>query len=249
MRGAHKERVLSRFHRVTSALRSKAPVLFVLGIVLLCIPVAAISTSSPSGAVRSIVLVECQVEEKPLLLFLLQPPKTKTNVPFSQFSPINPKPHFTTHSGTGFAVNGRIYTCEHVIHGGKNIFVTLRNGSKQPARLIRFDSRTDLAELKVEHPPVSLFMRRSAPGFFEKVWQIGNPGDMRFVTTNGWFLSFDGESNIFVIDTYFGNSGSPLLDRSGYVIGMTHAIIRGTPFTYGGTLQDLDNFIHPARAR
>jgi S1-C subfamily serine protease len=247
MRGT--PQVVSFKHRIGSALRARAPILLILGIVLLCVLVAVISTSSPSGAVRSIVLVECQVEEKPLLLILLPPAKSKTNVPYSQLSTLKPKPRLTTHSGTGFAVNGRIYTCEHVIHGGKNITVTLISGRKQPATLIRFDSRTDLAELKIEHPPVSLLMRRSAPGFFEKVWQIGNPGDLRFVTTHGWFLSFDGESNVFVIDTYFGNSGSPLLDHNGYVMGMTHAIIRGTRFTYGGTLQDLNNFIHPARAR
>jgi hypothetical protein len=89
MRGA--PQVVSFKHRIGSALRAKAPLLFILGIVLLCILVAVISTSSPSGAVRSIVLVECQVEEKPLLFILLPPAKSKTNVPYSQLSTLKPQ--------------------------------------------------------------------------------------------------------------------------------------------------------------
>jgi len=153
------------------------------------------------------------------------------------------------HFGTGFPINGRIYTCEHVIHEAKNLEVILKSGQHQKARLIRSDKATDLAELAIAHPPKSFQLRSTVPHWFERVWQIGNPGQMRWVIVNGFFLGFDGAQNCFVIDTFFGNSGSPLLDSRGAVIGMTHAMVPGTRFTSGGTLQDLRNFIYPDRPR
>jgi len=81
------------------------------------------------------------------------------------------------------------------------------------------------------------------------VFQIGNPGDMRWLLVRGNFITFDTFENRFLLDTWFGNSGSPIIDRRGYVLGMTHNIIRGTRFTGGGTLQELQNFINPTTPR
>lgn len=188
---------------------------------------AADSQAQPDQAGQSVVLIESESTEEPLPGLIIT----------------------VVHSGTGFAVEGSIYTCEHVIHGAKKITVTLRTGNKQPAKLIRFDVLTDLAELEIARPPISLRLRTTAPHWFEAVFQIGNPGPIRFAMTAGRFLSFDGVANIFLLDTFFGNSGSPIMDRHGAVIGMTHAIILGTRFTMGGTLQELTNFVHPLTPR
>jgi S1-C subfamily serine protease len=185
--------------------------------------------SPPSWAEKSIVVISAEIDQ-PILTF-----------------PFLPEP--VTHSGTGFALAGHIYTCAHVIRGSKKITVTLRTGKKQEATLLRVDLPADLAELEIADMPPCLFLRAAAPHFFEKVWEIGNPGDLRFVTTTGYFLTFDGSENRFLIDTWFGNSGSPLMDTAGRVIGMAHNIIKGTRFTGGGTLQELQNFIHPERPR
>src|SRR5439155_17099340 len=137
--------------------------------------------------------------------------------------------------GTGFALNGKIYTCDHVVHSAKKITVIFSNGKQQPAKLLREDADTDLAELQIPHPPRSLVLRRNPPHFFESVSEIGNPSDLQFVTTTGYFLTFSGvkHANIFVLDTWFGNSGSPIFDSYGQVIGMCHAIMLGTRFTLG----------------
>ena len=98
-------------------------------------------------------------------------------------------------------------------------------------------------------PRPTLTLRTSPPHFFEKVWEIGNPAEMRFVTTTGYFLTFNGKENIFLIDSWFGNSGSPIMDNSGQVVGMAHDLIPGTRYCGGGTLQELQNFVHPERPR
>ncbi len=151
--------------------------------------------------------------------------------------------------GTGFAMNNRIYTCEHVIHGAKQIYVTLRDGRFQWARVLRSDEDCDLAELEIGDMPPCLCLRSYSPRFLERVWEIGNPANLRWITTTGYFASFDRQENRFVIDTFFGNSGSPIMDDRGRVIGMAHNIILGTRYTGGGTLQELQNFIDPERSR
>lgn len=164
-----------------------------------------------------------------------------------------PKIH-VIHKGTGFAVNGRIYTCEHVIHGSTEISVTLNCSRRapgaceaQPAKLIRSNEKIDLAELKIEHPPHSLTLRSYPPRWLESVWQIGNPGPLAFVITAGRFAATDGKMNFFILDTFFGNSGSPIMDSKGQVIGMTHLLVEGTRFTGGGTLAELRAFIYPGQ--
>ncbi len=153
------------------------------------------------------------------------------------------------HAGTGFALSGRIYTCAHVVEGAKTVYVTLRDGRYQWARVLRTDKGSDLAELQVGDMPPDLVLRSYPPVFPERVWEIGNPVGLRFVTTTGYFLTFDGLENRFLIDTWFGNSGSPIMDNRGQVVGMAHDIIRGTRFTGGGTLQDLQNFTNPSTPR
>src|SRR5439155_16428637 len=111
-------------------------------------------------------------------------------------------PELVAH-GSGFALNGKIYTCDHVVTGATKITVVFSNGEKEPATLLREDKETDLAELQIAHPPRSLVLRTQPPRFFEKVWEIGNPSDLRFVTTNGYFLTFTGRANCFIIDTWF----------------------------------------------
>lgn len=147
--------------------------------------------------------------------------------------------------GTGFAVNGRIYTCEHVIHEVSGIEVRLKNGKKEIAKLTKSDEKTDLAELKIANMPPSLQIRDQVPQPMEPVTEIGNPFDIGWITTSGHFLSFNGGHNIFLIDTNPGNSGSPILDRYSRVIGMTHSIISGSRFTDGGRLSELRHFIYP----
>ncbi len=150
-----------------------------------------------------------------------------------------------SHEGTGFAVNGRIYTCEHVVHNATAISVTLRNGKIEKAKVTKSDDKIDLAELEIENMPPCLSLRSYAPRGFESVSQIGNPAGMRFIRVYGHFVTFNGWLNMFLIDTIPGNSGSPILDSNNQVIGMTHAIIEGSRFTCGGTLAGLRHFIYP----
>lgn len=208
-------------------------------------------TINEQKATRSVVSIEAKVKKKMTIfdLFFLSNPKTKGKD--SKDIPKSLPDIIVTNGGTGFSIeHGRILTCYHVVKDAVSVTVTTNNVT-QEAKIVRVSKETDLAELSVQNPPPSLRLGSRVPSVGDKLWQIGNPGPLAFVVTTGLFLTFDYENNnnTAILDTYFGNSGSPVMNRRGEVIGMTHTIIQGTRFTGIGTLQELTNFLHPSTPR
>ena len=145
--------------------------------------------------------------------------------------------------GTGFVISsdGYIVTNNHVVEQAKNIRVTLTNGTEVAAVLKGTDPSTDLAVLKIdEHGLRSLQFGDSKlikPG--QIAIAIGNPMGLQFTVTAG-VVSALGRSlragNGRLIDDIIqtdaalnpGNSGGPLLNSAGKVIGVNTAIINGS---------------------
>ena len=139
--------------------------------------------------------------------------------------------------GSGFIItpDGYILTNHHVIDNASKIEVQLENDKKYPARLIGSDKETDLALLKIDgHDLPTLTLGdsdRARVG--EWVLAIGNPlifshtvtvgvlsaKGRKLDTGLGSFLQTDAAIN-------FGNSGGPLINGRGEVIGINDAIIR-----------------------
>ena len=140
--------------------------------------------------------------------------------------------------GSGFVVDpsGFIVTNNHVIEGADDIEVNFADGSKLKATLVGADTKTDLAVLKVE-PPAPL---KAVPfGDSEKmrigdwVMAIGNPFGLGGTVTVG-IISARGRDiqsgpydNFIQTDAAInrGNSGGPLFNMQGEVIGINTAII------------------------
>jgi S1-C subfamily serine protease len=142
-------------------------------------------------------------------------------------------------SGSGFAFtpDGLILTNSHVIHGASRIRIEATQGSAADAELIGEDSHTDTALIRarVELAPLSLGSSRNL-----RVGQlaiaIGNPFGFECSVTAG-VVSALGRSlrtgtgrlvdNVIQTDAALnpGNSGGPLCDSAGRVIGMNTAII------------------------
>jgi putative serine protease PepD len=139
-------------------------------------------------------------------------------------------------TGTGFAIaGGRIVTNEHVVSGAELVAVRLK-GKRVRARVVGSDPSTDLAILRLPRERVnqgaSLELGRSAdvrPG--ETALAIGNPYGLTRTLTAGVVSAVgrsieapDGSRIRDVIQTDAavnpGNSGGPLLDRQGRVIGV-----------------------------
>ncbi|MGH2442803.1 MAG: S1C family serine protease [Chloroflexota bacterium] len=152
-----------------------------------------------------------------------------------------------TAEGSGFIINksGDIVTNNHVVDQESSLQVVFADGSKAPAQLIRGDKLSDIALIKVSVPVHALVHWGTSnsllPG--EPVLAIGSAlGQFRNTVTSG-IVSALGRTitepsgtvlqNMVQTDAAInqGNSGGPLLNERGQVIGVNTAITRGAQST------------------
>jgi len=134
--------------------------------------------------------------------------------------------------GTGFAINasGDIITNFHVINGADSVYVQNSNGESFKAATIYTNSDYDLAVLHITDTSfkhlsaVPYAFRKSKADLGEDVFTLGYPKDS-VVIGKGYLSSFTGYDNDSLayqvsIPVNPGNSGGPLLDSYGNVIGI-----------------------------
>jgi serine protease Do len=149
--------------------------------------------------------------------------------------------------GSGFIVDsgGFIVTNKHVVDGASEIRVTLSDGTNLDARLAGKSQQTDIALLAV-HPrrplPAVKFADSDKIRVGEDVIAIGNPLGFANSVSAGIVSALNRDIMESAFDDYIqtdaainhGNSGGPLFDRRGKVIGMNSVIF--APGDYGGSI-------------
>jgi putative serine protease PepD len=143
--------------------------------------------------------------------------------------------------GSGFVydADGHIITNEHVVDGANSVSVRFWNGKTFTASVVGTDASTDLAVLKVDAPVSQLFPLAlgdsSALVVGDQVVAIGSPFGLEGTVTSGIVSALHREMtspNHFAIDNSIqtdaainhGNSGGPLLNAQGKVVGVTSQI-------------------------
>ena len=151
-------------------------------------------------------------------------------------------------SGSGFVMDkrGHIMTNNHVIEGAEELAVTFLNGESYPCAIVGQDRRTDIAVIRITQPS------RDGQAFPSLVlgdsdeirvgdWAIavGNPfGEQLAGTVTVGVISAKGRSDLSIMGAEidlqdfiqtdasinFGNSGGPLVNIRGEVIGMNSAL-------------------------
>jgi putative serine protease PepD len=147
--------------------------------------------------------------------------------------------------GSGFVIDtrGDIVTNDHVVAGGSGIRVGFSSGASYPAKVVGTDAASDLAVLRVGAPASKLhpvaFDDSANVQVGEPVYAIGNPFGLDRTMTAGIVSATgrdiqapDGLTIPDAIQTdaaiNHGNSGGPLLDAQGHVVGITSQIQGGT---------------------
>ncbi len=160
----------------------------------------------------------------------------------------SPDSHGTEHGGLGSGVviddQGDILTALHVVDDASEITVTFADGTESPAQVKNKEPKNDIAVLQAERLPAQVIPAvLGNPGAMrigDEAYAVGNPFGLYGSMTAGVISGFDrsftpqggGEKieGLIQIDAAVnpGNSGGPLLNRGGQVIGIVTGLVNPT---------------------
>ncbi len=156
--------------------------------------------------------------------------------------------------GSGFLISadGYIVTNEHVVHNAVEVVVTMTDGTRHQAEIVGTDRVTDVALLKIEGKQFPYIQMGNSDDLLVGEWSIalGNPFGLfelsnEPIVTVGvisaihqdWGRTEDGRLYLDMIQTSaainHGNSGGPLVNVLGEVIGVNTFIYTGSQYNEG----------------
>ena len=144
----------------------------------------------------------------------------------------------TTALGSGFIINkdGTVVTNNHVIQGAEDIYVSVNGEKEYEAEIIGADPLSDIAVLKIKSEDVFYpvkFGDSDTARVGDWVIAIGNPFGLGGTVTSGIISARNRSIGLSRYEDYIqtdasinsGNSGGPLFDMNGDVIGINTAIL------------------------
>jgi S1-C subfamily serine protease len=201
-------------------------------------PPAAVATTAPT---RALTPEQIYKQAAPGVVVITD---TQTqNVPATPFAPSQSQQ--VQALGSGFVIDkqGDIVTNDHVVQGATAIRIGFSDGASSPAAIVGTDPSTDTAVVRVKAPASALHpLEFGDSGTIEvgdPVYAIGNPFGLDRTMTAGIVSAVARDieapngltiANAIQTDAPInhGNSGGPLLDRFGRVVGVNAQIEGGT---------------------
>ena len=148
--------------------------------------------------------------------------------------------------GSGFVIknNGTVITNNHVIQGAEGIFVRFTDGKEYEAKLIGTDPVSDIAVLKIQSNETFKALKladSSKAKVGDWVVAIGNPFGLGGTVTSGIISAINRDINMGRYDNFIqtdasinqGNSGGPLFNMNGDVLGINTAIFSNSGGSVG----------------
>lgn len=154
--------------------------------------------------------------------------KVSKNIKSKNYAPAN-------FEGTGFALNNKGYfiTSWHMVKNADSVFVTNNIIDRQSARLVYSEPSLDIAIYKIDNDsllrslPFPFVFKENGSDIGDKIFTLGYPrkdavygeGSVSAVT------GFNGDTTMYQVSIPVnpGNSGGPLMDEQGFVVGLIRA--------------------------
>lgn len=157
--------------------------------------------------------------------------------------------------GSGFSIKENIIiTNAHVVGYNKKVAINLYDGTTIKGNVIKTDSEKDLALIKVDKTITPLSINSDNLSIGKEVYAIGAPKDMPYTMTKGIISALNrklGQNTYIQIDASInsGNSGGPLVDDDGNVIGViTLKASDAEGIGFAINTKDINNFIEGVEA-
>lgn len=137
--------------------------------------------------------------------------------------------------GSGFIISsdGYILTNDHVVKGANGVLVTLNNGKEYKAKVVGTDAPTDIALLKIDATGLKPLVVGDSDKLKKGQWvlAIGSPFGLDSTVTAGIVSAINRNTGDYLpfiqtdVAVNPGNSGGPLLNLKGQVVGINSQII------------------------
>lgn len=152
--------------------------------------------------------------------------------------------------GSGFCIKENIIiTNAHVVEHNKKVTVNLYDGTTVDGNVIKIDVAKDLALVEIDKVIAALNINSDSLSIGQEVFAIGTPKDMPYTMTKGIISALNrkiGQNTYIQIDASVnsGNSGGPLVDNSGNVIGIiTLKASDAEGIGFAIDAKDINNFV------
>jgi len=204
---------------------------------LLAAPIAYADTDPDSAAA-----MVARVAPAVVRVITVRPPAPEEVKPGTQIAKASVSGKNSMASGSGYIIDpsGYIGTNKHVIDGAISVFVVTADGVRYPAKIVGMPAEADIALLKIDagdRPlPFVRFGDFNKVRVGDKVVAIGSPFGFDNSVTSGIVSALNRDIMESPFDDYVqtdaainhGNSGGPLFNMSGEVIGMNSIIFAPT---------------------